>query len=98
MAEPAVFERIDHVEGLAAEGAALISAVAPGPVDAPIAACPGWTVLDVARHIGTTWRWATQVVAERRQAPGVFDPEPDHLAPEDAMEWLDGGLVPLLDA
>ncbi len=93
MAEP-----IDHVEVVASEGAALISTVEQGPLDAPVAACPGWTVLDVARHIGTTWRWATSIVSERRQAPGVFDPEPDYLAPEEAFEWLDSGLVPLLDA
>jgi uncharacterized protein (TIGR03083 family) len=89
---------IDHVEVLAAEGAALISAVSQGPQEAPIDACPGWVVTDIARHIGTTWRWATQVVGERRQTPGAFEPEPEHLAADEAIEWLEGGLVPLLDA
>jgi uncharacterized protein (TIGR03083 family) len=89
---------IDHVEVVAAEGAALMAAVEQGPLDAPVEACPGWTVLDVARHIGTTWRWATQVVGERRQSPGEFEPEPEYLAPADALDWLDTGLVELLDA
>jgi uncharacterized protein (TIGR03083 family) len=89
---------IDHIEVLAAEGAALLAAVQQGPLDAPIAACPGWTVLDVARHIGTTWRWATQVVGERRQTPGEFEPEPEYLAGHEAVSWLEGGLVPLLNA
>jgi uncharacterized protein (TIGR03083 family) len=89
---------IDHIEVLAAEGAGLLACVQQGPLDAPIAACPGWTVLDVARHIGTTWRWVTQVVAERRQTPGEFEPEPEQLAAGDAIGWLEGGLVPLLDA
>ena len=89
---------IDHIEVLAAEGAALLAVVQRGPLDAPIAACPGWVVLDVARHIGTTWRWATQVVDERRQTPGEFEPEPETLAASEAAAWLEGGLVPLLDA
>jgi uncharacterized protein (TIGR03083 family) len=91
-------EPIDYVEVIASEGAALIAAAAQGPLDAPVAACPGWVALDVARHMGTTWRWATRIVAERRQAPGEFDPEPEDLAPDEALEWLEGGLVPLLDA
>ena len=91
-------QAIDHIEVLAAEGSALMSAVRQGPLSAPVDACPGWTVLDVARHVGTIWRWATQVVGERRQTPGEFEPEPEHLAPEDALAWLEGGLIPLLDA
>lgn len=89
---------IDHIEVLAAEGAALIAAVRRGPIDAPVAACPSWVVLDVARHVGTTWRWATKIVAERRQVPGEFEPEPEQLAADEAVSWLEGGLVPLLDA
>jgi uncharacterized protein (TIGR03083 family) len=89
---------LDRIEVLAAEGAALISAARQGPLNARIVACPGWVLTDVARHVGTTWRWATQVVGERRQAPGEFESEPEHLADDQATEWLDGGLVGLLDA
>ncbi len=88
---------IDYVEVLAAEGAALIAAVEKGPLDAPIAACPGWDLVDLASHIGTTWRWATQVINERLSSPGQYD-QPQSLAPDQAVDWLHGGLVSLLDA
>jgi len=88
---------IDYVQVLAAEGAALIAAVEQGPPDSPVAACPGWDLVALASHIGTTWRWATQILNERLSSPGQYD-QPQALAPDQAVGWLQEGLVPLLDA
>jgi uncharacterized protein (TIGR03083 family) len=88
---------IDHIEVLAAEGAALIAAVRAGPRGAPIAACPGWDVTALAGHIGTTWRWSGQIVKERLSAPLRIDPDPG-LTPDQAVGWLEAALVEVLDA
>ncbi len=88
---------IDHVEVLAAEGAALIAAVRAGPRGAPIAACPGWDVTALAGHVGTTWRWSARIVSERLAAPPKVDPDPE-LTPDQAIGWLEAGLVEVLDA
>jgi uncharacterized protein (TIGR03083 family) len=98
MADGGIDHGLDHVEVLAAEGAALIAAVRQGPLSSPIVACPGWVLTDVARHVGTVWRWSTQVLSERRQEPGAFVPEPEHLPDDEAVAWLESGLVGLLDA
>lgn len=88
---------IDHVEVLAAEGAALIAAVREGPGDAPVVACPVWDLTALAGHVGKVWRWTTRVVGERRTSAVQPDPEPS-LAPEQAVAWLEAGLIDLLDA
>lgn len=89
--------RIDHVEVLAAEGAALIAAVRSGPSGARIPAVPEWDLTALSGHIGKVWRWATRVVNERRTAAVAPDPEPA-LAPGESVSWLEDGLVGLLDA
>lgn len=88
---------IDRIEVLAAEGAALISAVRAGPGDVPIAACPGWDATVLAVHVGTTWRWSTKIVAERLLSPAKVDPDPG-LTSHQAAGWLEVGLVEALDA
>lgn len=88
---------IDHIEVLAAEGAALIAAVRAGPRGAPIAACPGWDVTGLAGHVGTTWRWSAQILNQRLSAPPKVEPDPG-LAPDEAVGWLESGLVEVLDA
>jgi uncharacterized protein (TIGR03083 family) len=97
MAETSGPSGLDYVQVLAAEGAALIAAVEQGPLDASVAACPGWDLVALSGHIGTTWRWATQILNERLTSPGTYDP-PTTLAPHEAVGWLQEGLVPLLDA
>jgi uncharacterized protein (TIGR03083 family) len=88
---------IDHVEVLAAEGAALIAAVQSGSSDARIPAVPEWDLTALSGHLGKVWRWATRVVNERRTAAVASDPEPA-LAPDEAVAWLELGLIGLLDA
>lgn len=38
------------------------AAAAPG-LDVPVPSCPGWTVLDLVRHLGTGRRWRAAIVA-----------------------------------
>lgn len=90
-------QAIDYVEVLAAEGAGLISAVREGPADALVSACPGWNVLTLAGHIGTTWRWSAEIVKERLSGPARYDIDPG-LTADQAPGWLEAGLVEVLDA
>lgn len=45
---------------LAREGAAL--GAAARPLDAPVPACPGWTIADLLDHVGRVHTWATRCV------------------------------------
>jgi uncharacterized protein (TIGR03083 family) len=48
---------LDHLTLLTADVAAFASAVEHGPPDALVAGCPGWTLKDLAVHLGTVHRW-----------------------------------------
>ena len=66
---------IDHLSHLATNAAALADAVAIGAADAPIAGCPGWTLSQLAVHVGGVHRWAR--VAAATGAPPLIDPADD---------------------
>ena len=38
------------------------AAIADGPLDAPVAACPGWDLRELTLHMGHVHRWATAAV------------------------------------
>ncbi|MFI8438636.1 maleylpyruvate isomerase family mycothiol-dependent enzyme [Streptomyces sp. NPDC079020] len=82
----------------------LLRSVAEGAdMAAPVAACPGWTLGQLLRHVGGTHHWAATVVRTRATAPvpedlvndvsGYADAEP---AAMDA--WLAEGAALLVDA
>ncbi|MDO8390117.1 MAG: maleylpyruvate isomerase family mycothiol-dependent enzyme [Actinomycetota bacterium] len=87
---------LDHLSHLAANAAALADAVAVGDPAAPIAGCPGWTLHELAVHVGGVHRWAR--VAAITAAPPVIDPADDP-APADAAgtaQWLRDGAARLI--
>ncbi|HEX4018914.1 MAG TPA: maleylpyruvate isomerase family mycothiol-dependent enzyme [Frankiaceae bacterium] len=88
--------KLDYIEVIAAEGAALISAVAQGPLDASVPACPDWVLRDLASHIGTTWSWSAVIVRERLQAPAPYDTPT--LDDHELVRYLESGLASLIDA
>ena len=55
-------EHCDLLEGEVERFAALVEA-APRSMSVP--SCPGWTVDDLAHHLGTVHRWAEQLVRVR---------------------------------
>lgn len=70
------------------ETAAFTAALEGADPDAPVPSCPGWTVRDLAHHLGVTQRWAEGLVrtlAARPRSPRHYAGEP----PED-----DAGLAP----
>lgn len=90
-----------HLERLAVEAVALRRAVDAADLNTPVPTCPGWTVRDVARHLGGIHRWVTRIVTEPVTEPW----NPDQLKvvgqwPHDAAlaNWLDEGLGQLIDS
>ncbi len=61
--------------------------------DESVPGCPGWTVRDLAIHLGTTHRWAAATVLSGQRLP---DPEP--LVTEPIVEWYAGTATALLSA
>lgn len=45
---------------------AFAAALAGGDLDAPVAACPGWVLRDVAWHLGTVHRWVVGAITQGR--------------------------------
>jgi uncharacterized protein (TIGR03083 family) len=75
-------EPIDHLaefERTAAELAAVLDRVDPA---AAVPNCPGWTLADLALHIGAGQRWAASIVLS-----GVFQKRPEVL--RTTISWAD---------
>lgn len=79
------------VETESAQAAAAFRAASP---DLPVAGCPGWTVADLAAHVGHVQRWATRILLDGR--PGDVEPAPTEAAAAGA--WFEAGTPVLLDA
>jgi uncharacterized protein (TIGR03083 family) len=67
----------------------------------PVPTCPGWTLLQLLRHVGRGDRWAAQIIADRADAS--LDPRlvRDGRPPADArgaIEWLSQSPLTLLAA
>ena len=92
---------IDHDERVEAAGrelAALIDAVADGGLAAPVPTCPGWTVGDLALHVGQFCdRWLQRTRDATGRAPVPFTkPAPDDPGLVDWLrEWGDLLMVDL---
>lgn len=91
----------DFGEGIG-EAVAVVrnNALAAG-LDATVPTCPGWTVLDVVVHLGAVQRWATAIVSgmdAQEAAARSASVEAEGAAAVDVLDWLDDGLVDLLNA
>ena len=67
----------------------------------PVPTCPGWSLMQLLRHVGRGDRWAAQIVRDRLDDfldPRTVEggkPPPDRA---DAISWLHGGAQLLVDA
>jgi uncharacterized protein (TIGR03083 family) len=85
---------MDHVENcnaLAVEVARFSNVMSSLPLDQDVTTCPGWTVFDLAEHLGAIHRWAEELVRLRspvRIARETSVAERDAVSPK----WIsDGG-------
>lgn len=78
----------EHVAAVAAELDGLVTAVRAGSIGAPVPTCPGWTVADLALHVGQFCAFWTHVLCEGSGRPKpayLGEPAGDAFGP-----WLAG--------
>lgn len=94
-------DRVDYRTALIEQNQLLSELIASADPSTEVPTCPGWTLLQLVRHVGRGDRWAAQMVAERMRE--VLDPRAvrDGKPPSDldgALAWLRGSPKALLDA
>ncbi|MFC0628719.1 maleylpyruvate isomerase family mycothiol-dependent enzyme [Kribbella deserti] len=75
---------LDYPELLAGAVHDMASALAVADPAAAVPACPGWTVSDLAEHIVSVHRWATEIVRT-----GAKQEEPEVRRTGSLSEWYD---------
>ncbi len=86
---------IDYLSVIRADADAIVAAARRGPLDAPVAACPGWDVARLVGHVARVHRWAT-AVADARQPPDGGGEKPP--TGDTVIDYFEAGVGPLLDA
>ncbi|WP_404961416.1 maleylpyruvate isomerase family mycothiol-dependent enzyme [Streptomyces sp. 147326] len=79
-----------HGAAVAAETAGFVATVRAADLSTPVPTCPGWTLEDLTRHVGSVHRWFTELLRRRIQQPPTSR-EVDLRLPErpDALpDWL----------
>ncbi len=83
----------EFVASLERDGRRMIEVVTEGDLGAPVPPCPGWTLTELAGHLGAVHRWAAALI--RSGEPGEREPGPVERAT--LVEWMSDGLTDLLD-
>lgn len=95
-------DRETYVASIAQDAGRFADAVRRGPLDAPIAACPGWDLRALTAHMGMIHRWAGHAVAHAASHTDFESLAPDPELDRDTLAgWLETGageLVAALDA
>ncbi len=76
-----------------ADDVAALTRCLGGDLARPVAACPGWDVLALARHLAGVHRWATAAVTEA--TPGRPPAEPEPAPGTSVADWFVDGAARL---
>jgi uncharacterized protein (TIGR03083 family) len=92
---------MDYAAALLGQNRLFGDVVFAADLSTPVPTCPGWTLVQLLRHVGRGDRWAAQIIRDR--AGSELDPRlvPDGRPPSDtdgARAWLQAGARVLLDA
>lgn len=80
--------RIDHIKTIDEQSAAFSDAVArPGALGRPVAACPGWTVHDLVRHLGAVQASWTLILRAAGKRPDEDELRAAHDVGDDLIGW-----------
>lgn len=91
----------EHGEGLGNAVSVLRNNAMAAGLDAAVPTCPGWRVRDLVVHLGVVHRWATAALNGSDAATARADADRAGAAASDhpdLLDWLDDGLVDLLNA
>lgn len=83
---------LDHLTLLETQIAGMTAALAASDPDATVVACPGWTVRDLAGHVTTLHRWATESL-DRSDMPPFAEQPADGTAEEMAATYAEVGAA-----
>lgn len=101
MTAPTTLDLTAYRTCLVDENARLADLVVDADQDAPVPTCPGWTIRNLATHVGRGHRWAATIVRTRADAPvdtrTVADGKPP-AGGEATAAWLRAGADALLAA
>jgi len=82
----------DAIETVRTDGVAFIDIVARHDPSTNVKACPGWTLLDLAHHVGEVWHFWGQVVAQgiddRTRLRGVDLKGTTEFEGTELVDWL----------
>lgn len=84
---------IDHLTHLRHDVERIADIVEGGPLEAPVAACPGWALADLVIHLGNVHRWANAAITTAAQP--TVKPEPPAREGAALAGWLRDGLAQL---
>jgi uncharacterized protein (TIGR03083 family) len=87
-----------YLDSIRTEATALVDAAEQAGLDAPVPACPDWTVADLLEHIGRVHRWAarTSTMPPSDEFPSGSDIE--IAEPAVRPGWVRAGAVELVAA
>jgi uncharacterized protein (TIGR03083 family) len=86
---------------IAAQAADLAAVVDCTDPALPVPACPGWTLRQLATHVGRAHRWAAEIITTRSEQFIEFESVPDRRLPDDHTargRWLTAGAARLVTA
>ncbi len=88
----------EYGEAIGDASGVLRNNLAAAGLEAAVPTCPGWNVRDLLVHMGLAQRWCTAVLTD-----GVARPDEKALLADlgdyaDPLDWLDDGVVELLNA
>jgi len=92
---------LDYEAALIEQNQLLGDAIFSADLGTPVPTCPGWTLLQLMRHVGRGDRWAAHII--NTGGPGDLDPRtvPDGRPPDDlggARAWLQASPVTVIKA
>jgi len=87
---------LDYLGALRADSAALAATARLG-LDAPVPACPGWSVADLVLHTGTVQRHKATIVREGLRRPPQATDFPAAPSPDRLIGWFEEGAADLAD-
>jgi uncharacterized protein (TIGR03083 family) len=93
------YDAVDHVR---TDGTKLIAAVVDHGLDRPVASCPGWSLGDLAWHVGCVWSFWGQIVSEGAttidEVRRIDEQGPARPADDLLLDWVTASHTELLSA